>query len=146
MIWQFRGVKGRMIWPRVGGGPPPFTPRLNHRNTAGSFGARTPKMRPSPAAAAAALAAAATLVGAQNGPTLILNACSPGAAKYQQFTQSSNGTKLWLTATSGNNPPMCLDIEDFNTKPGATGACVCTWGVGGRRGGGGGGRTYVLTP
>ena len=71
-----------------------------------------------------ALLSAASLTAAQNGPVLILNACSAAAAKVQQFTLSPNGTKLYLTATAGQQPPMCLDIEGFSTKPGAT---VYTW-------------------
>ena len=63
-------------------------------------------------------------VAAQAGPTIFLNACSPSASRFQKWTLSPNGTKIWLTATSGNNPPMCLDIEGFDTKPGAT---VYTW-------------------
>ena len=63
------------------------------------------------------------LAAGQAGPQLFLNSCSAAAARFQQWTLSPNGTKLWLTA-SASSGPMCMDIEGFQTTPGAT---VYTW-------------------
>jgi hypothetical protein len=60
-------------------------------------------------------------VFAQNGPSLILNTCS-SANVNQAWTLTPNGTSLYLM--NSGSQPMCMDIEMFNTAPGAT---VWTW-------------------
>jgi hypothetical protein len=72
-----------------------------------------------------AFAAAATLavVSAQSGPDLILNTCDPTKSAVQKWAPYKTAN-LILAATVNNNPPMCMDINNFNTKPGAE---VYTW-------------------
>jgi hypothetical protein len=67
---------------------------------------------------------AACLVHAQNGPDLILNTCSPSASQFQLWTWNASNSKIYLSATASDNPPMCIDIADFSTAPGAE---VYTW-------------------
>lgn len=73
-------------------------------------------------AAVAALAAASASASQQqlgaSGPQLFINQCSAGATQFQQWTRSANQSKLYLTASIPSGP-MCIDIEDFNTSPGA---------------------------
>ena len=76
---------------------------------------------------ASIVAGAAALAAAQAGPVLVLNQCLANTTKYQQWTYGtagSNNQALFLTATKGNNPPSCVDIEGFDMQPGAQ---VYTW-------------------
>ena len=75
----------------------------------------------------AAFAALAGLAAAQQGPMLVLNTCAPNATRFQQWTYGTAGSNtqaIFLTATKGDNPPSCIDINGFNTKPGAE---IYTW-------------------
>ena len=60
---------------------------------------------------------------AQSGPDLILNTCNASLAAAQKWMPYKTAN-LILSATAGNNPPMCMDINNFNTNPGAE---VYTW-------------------
>jgi len=67
------------------------------------------------------LSLAATSQAQSGGPELRMNKCSPTLSGTQQWTltgPASNGT-LTLTA-SLSSQPMCIDIEDYSTQPGAT--------------------------
>ena len=82
-------------------------------------------------------------VAAQQGPVLVLNTCTANASAFQQWTYGKavdNTQALFLTATAGNNPPSCVDIEGFNTKPGAE---VYTWPCG--SGGAGANEEWVIS-
>lgn len=67
-----------------------------------------------------AIAATLAVAAGQQGPDLILNTCSAAAAKFQQFSVYKT-VNIILSATAGNTPPSCLDIEGYNTSPGAEG-------------------------
>ena len=73
------------------------------------------------AAAFAVAAAALAPSAAQSGPTLILYECGI-APQFQSWKQTPNKTKLYLGDLSSS--ATCIDIEGFQTAPGAT---VYTW-------------------
>ena len=54
--------------------------------------------------------AAAGARAQEAGPDLILNTCGPSAAAFQSWVWNASNSKFFLTATKGNNPPMCMDI------------------------------------
>ena len=66
--------------------------------------------------AAAAVLSTAALVAAQQGPDLVLYSCTGAASAVQTFTFDAQN-RFWLAATPA--PHMCVDIEGFNTNPGA---------------------------